>query len=193
MLGAGVFGPLWGAAGHAPDGICRRMIRPWGGFVPRIPVETFVDPSAQIIGDVELGSEASVWPLTVLRGDQGSIFIGGETNLQDGTIAHATGGLSTVRVGARCTVGHRVLLHGCQVGDDCLIGMGSILLDNCDIGAGSIVAAGSLVPVGRRFPPGSMIMGSPARLVRTLNARDIEMISRGHLTYLELGRSWRRS
>lgn len=169
------------------------MLRSWGGFTPEVHESAWIDPSAEIIGDVHIGARASVWPTCVLRGDQGRITIGDETNIQDGSIAHATGELSTVVIGARCTVGHRVLLHGCVVEDDCLIGMGSIVLDNAVIGAGSIVAAGSLVPVGRRFPPGSMLMGSPARVVRPIGPRDLEMIRRGHVTYMGLAASWRES
>jgi carbonic anhydrase/acetyltransferase-like protein (isoleucine patch superfamily) len=124
----------------------------------------------------------------VLRGDQGAIVIGQETSIQDGTIAHATAGWSTTSVGDRVTVGHRVVLHGCTVGSDCLIGMGAILLDGSEISAESMVGAGSLVPSGRRFPPRSLIMGSPARVVRQLSDDDIaQWIANGHRSYQVLG------
>ena len=121
----------------------------------------YIHPSAQIMGDIEIGADSSIWPTAVLRGDMGKITIGNSTSIQDGTICHATSGLSETRVGNRCTVGHRVILHGCIIEDDCLIGMGSILLDNCVIGAGSFIGAGSLITVGMQIPPGSLVMGSP--------------------------------
>ncbi len=162
------------------------MIEAWGGFAPVVPDSAWVHPSAVVIGHVILGERVSVWPGVVLRGDQGAIHIGDETNLQDGTIAHATGGISTVTIGARCTVGHRVILHGCIVGDDCLVGMGSIVLDNAQIGAGSIVGAGALVPVGAQIPSGVLVLGMPAKFVRAVTDTDRERIRTGHLAYLAL-------
>jgi carbonic anhydrase/acetyltransferase-like protein (isoleucine patch superfamily) len=161
-------------------------IESWGGFKPVVPASSWVHPSVVLIGDVVLGERVSVWPGVVLRGDQGRIVIGDETNIQDGTIAHATGGISTVRIGARCTVGHRVILHGCEVGDDCLVGMGSIVLDNARIAPGSIVGAGALVAVGMQVPPGVLVLGMPAKVVRTLGEVDHERIAHGHQAYLML-------
>ncbi len=162
------------------------MIESWGGCTPVIPASAWVHPSAVVIGDVVLGERVSVWPGVVLRGDQGAIVVGDETNLQDGTIAHATGGVSTVRIGARCTVGHRVILHGCVVGDDCLVGMGSIVLDNAAIGSWSVVGAGALVPVGMAAGMGVLLLGMPARVVRAVTDKDRERIATGHRAYLEL-------
>lgn len=162
------------------------MISSWQGLSPSIHPTAWVHPSAVIIGDVTLGPRVSVWPNCVLRGDQGAIVIGEETNLQDGTIAHATGGFSTVVVGARCTVGHRALLHGCRVGDDCLVGMGSILLDNAEIGDWSIVGAGALVSVRTVIPARSMALGMPAKVTRAIGERDEKQIRTGHATYLRL-------
>lgn len=161
-------------------------IEPWGGHVPAVPDTAWVHPSAVLIGDVTLGERVTVWPTVVLRGDQGAIVIGDETNLQDGTIAHATGGISTVQVGARCTIGHRVILHGCVVEDDCLIGMGSIVLDNARIGAGSIVGAGAVVPVGMQVPPGVLVLGMPAKVIRPVTDVDRARIAGGHAAYLAL-------
>ena len=165
------------------------MIEPWQHHTPRVDPEAWVHPTAVVTGDVTLHPRASVWPLCVLRGDQGAVTIGAETNLQDGTIAHATGDLSVVEIGARCTVGHRALLHGCRVGDDCLIGMGSILLDNCVVEPGCIIGAGALVPVGMRVPAGSLVLGVPGRVVRTLRERDYAQIRHGCAEYLRL-RGW---
>jgi len=150
----------------------------------------WIHPSAVLLGDVRLGANVSVWPTVVLRGDQGAIVIGEDTNLQDGTVAHATGGISTVRVGARVTVGHRVILHGCEVGDDVLVGMGSILLDDCRIEPWCLVAAGSVVPGGMHVPSGSVVMGNPARVVRELREKDRLMIQGGVAAYRMLAEEW---
>ncbi|MEC7986664.1 MAG: gamma carbonic anhydrase family protein, partial [Myxococcota bacterium] len=131
-------------------------IRPFKEHSPQVHPLAYVDPTSVVIGDVFLAQEVSIWPLVVLRGDQGAIYIDAQSNIQDGSVAHATGGVSTVHVGKRVTVGHKVLLHGCRVEDDCLIGMGAILLDKCVIGSGSIVGAGSLVTSGMVIPAGSL-------------------------------------
>ena len=149
-------------------------IRPFLEHYPQIHTHAYVDPTAVVIGDVTLAAEVSIWPLVVLRGDQGSIYIDAQSNIQDGSVVHATGGISTVRVGKRVTVGHKVLLHGCTVEDDCLVGMGAILLDNCVIGAGSIVGAGALVTAGTLIPAGSLVLGSPAKVVRPLRSGEFE-------------------
>lgn len=162
------------------------MITAWQGLVPDIHPTAWVHPTATILGDVTLGPNVSVWPGCVLRGDQGAIVIGEETNIQDLTMVHATGGLSTVRIGARCTVGHRVILHGCQVGDDTLVGMGSILLDNAHVGSRCIVGAGALVSVNTVIPDGHMALGMPAKVTRPLREKDHEQIATGHRTYLRL-------
>ena len=162
-------------------------IRQHNALVPKIGDEVWIDSSAVVIGDVDLEREVSVWPQVVLRGDQGRISIGEGTNIQDGSIAHATGGISVVYVGKRCTVGHRVILHGCHVEDDCLIGMGAILLDNCRIGSGSIVGAGAVVTAGTIIPEGSMVLGCPAKVVRTLSLKERESwITHGYQEYQKL-------
>ena len=154
---------------------------------PRISDSAWVDSTAVVIGDVELGEKVSIWPMVVLRGDQGKISIGDESNIQDGTVVHSTGGVSTTTVGKRCTVGHRVILHGCLVQDDCLIGMGAILLDNCVVGAGSIIGAGALVTANTKIPPHSLVLGSPAKIVRTISRKEQEhWIEHGHAEYLKL-------
>lgn len=142
--------------------------------------------SAVVIGDVRIGPRVSVWPGVVLRGDQGEIVVGEDSNLQDGTIAHATGGISTVTVGPRVTVGHRVLLHGCTVEGDALIGMGAILLDHCVVEPWSLVGAGALVPPGKRVPTRTLYLGNPGRVVRALTERDLAMIEHGRDEYLRL-------
>ena len=121
-----------------------------------------------MLGDVTLGAHASVWYGAVLRGDMAAIVVGERTNIQDGTIVHVDEGLPT-RIGARVGVGHRAILHACTVEDDCLIGMGSVLLNGVHIGTGSVVAAGAVVPEGARVPPGSLVVGVPARVTRPVD------------------------
>jgi carbonic anhydrase/acetyltransferase-like protein (isoleucine patch superfamily) len=122
------------------------------------------------MGDVTIGAESSVWYGAVLRGDMAPIVIGSQTNLQDGTIVHVDDD-APCRVGSRVGVGHRVILHGCTVEDDCLIGMGSVLLNMVHVGAGSVVAAGAVLPEGMQVPPRSLVMGVPARVVRPVDER----------------------
>jgi carbonic anhydrase/acetyltransferase-like protein (isoleucine patch superfamily) len=163
----------------------------YGTLSPNVDPTAYVHASAQLLGDVTLGANVSVWPGVVLRGDQGAIRIGADTNLQDLTCAHATGGFSTVTVGARVTVGHRVILHGCTVEDDCLIGMGSILLDNCHIEPWCIIGAGAVVPVGMRIPSGSLVLGMPGKVIRPLKDSDRRQIEGGKEAYLQLAAKYR--
>jgi carbonic anhydrase/acetyltransferase-like protein (isoleucine patch superfamily) len=153
----------------------------------------YIHPSAQVMGDVEIGADSSIWPTAVLRGDMGKITIGESTSIQDGTICHATSGWSETKVGNRCTVGHRVILHGCIVEDDCLIGMGSILLDNCVIGAGSFIGAGSLITVGMQIPPGSLVMGSPAKIIRPVGDKEKAVIAASWPNYVKTAKRYKSS
>jgi carbonic anhydrase/acetyltransferase-like protein (isoleucine patch superfamily) len=138
--------------------------------MPAIHPTVFIASTAAVMGDVTIGSESSVWYGAVLRGDMAAIVIGSQTNLQDGTVVHVDEGVPC-HVGSRVGVGHRVILHGCTVEDDCLIGMGSVLLNRVHIGAGSVVAAGAVLPEGMQVPPRSLIMGVPARIVRAVDDR----------------------
>ncbi len=135
---------------------------------PLIHSTAWVAGSAQIMGDVTLGEETSVWYTAVLRGDMAPIRIGNQSNLQDGTIAHVDDDVPCT-IGNRVGVGHRAILHGCTVEDDCLIGMGSILLNGVHIGRGSVVAAGALLKEGMQVPSGSLVMGVPGRIVRQVD------------------------
>jgi len=143
---------------------------------PRIAANAYVHPLACVIGDVEIGSESSVWPFTSVRGDDAPIRIGEQTSIQDGSVLHTTTDVSECIVGSRVTAGHKVILHGCIVEDECLIGMGAIILDNAVIGTGSIVGAGALVTANVKIPPGSLVLGSPAKVIRPCNDREREMI-----------------
>lgn len=144
------------------------MLRAFRSIVPTVHASAFVDQSAQVIGDVHIGAESSVWMNVVIRGDVHSIRIGARTNVQDGTIVHVMRDTNPTVIGDDVTIGHGAVVHGCTIEDRCLIGMGAILLNGCRIGAGSIVAAGSLLPERMVVPPGSMVMGSPARVRRRL-------------------------
>jgi carbonic anhydrase/acetyltransferase-like protein (isoleucine patch superfamily) len=167
------------------------MIEAFMSLTPRVHARAWVHPSAQLLGDVELAEDVSVWPTTVLRGDCGTIRIGARSNVQDATVAHATQGVSQTTVGEECTIGHRVTLHGCTVGNRCLVGMGSILLDNVVLGDECFVAAGALIPPGKKFEPRSFLVGAPAKRVREVTAKDLEAIDHACKTYLELMRGYR--
>jgi carbonic anhydrase/acetyltransferase-like protein (isoleucine patch superfamily) len=160
------------------------MIASISGKSPIIPASAWVAPSADVMGEVTLGEHVSVWFGVVLRGDVHSIHIGDYTNVQDGTVIHVThGGCNTV-IGKRVTIGHKALIHACSVGDDCLIGMGSIMLDGVEVGSGSVVAAGALLTPGKKYPPNSMIMGYPAKAVREITPKErAEMIDQGWKNY----------
>lgn len=161
------------------------MLRPFKSAYPQVDSSAFVDDSAQVIGDVVIGAESSVWMNAVIRGDVNSIRIGRQTSIQDGTVLHVnhTPSHPTV-VGDQVTVGHGVILHGCTVEDRCLIGMGAILLNGCHIGSESIVAAGTLVPERVTIPPRSLVMGSPARVKRPLTDEEVESIVKSADAYV---------
>jgi carbonic anhydrase/acetyltransferase-like protein (isoleucine patch superfamily) len=150
----------------------------------------FIAPTASVMGDVTLGADSSVWYGAVLRGDMAPIVIGERTNLQDGTIVHVDEGVPC-HIGARVGVGHRVILHGCTVEDECLIGMGSILLNEVRIGAGSVVAAGAVIPEGMQVPPRSLVMGVPGRIVRPVDETLTRRIAETWSHYVEQARAHR--
>jgi carbonic anhydrase/acetyltransferase-like protein (isoleucine patch superfamily) len=138
---------------------------------PSVHATAFVHSKAVVIGNVSVGPSASVWPCAVLRGDIAPIEVGEGSNIQDGAVVHVADGLPA-KVGARVTVGHLAMLHACVIGDECLIGMHATVLDGAVIGARSIVGANALVTKGTQVPPGSLVMGSPAKVVRALSAEE---------------------
>jgi len=154
------------------------MIRSYKGIKPTIPASCYVDDSAQIIGDVVLGEHASVWMNAVVRGDVHEIRIGAHSNIQDCSVLHGMKNQYGVYLGEYVTVGHSVTLHGCVIEDRCLIGMGSIILNDAKIGAGSIIAAWTLIPEKTIVEPGSLWMGSPGKFKRKLNEKEQEAIMR---------------
>jgi carbonic anhydrase/acetyltransferase-like protein (isoleucine patch superfamily) len=144
------------------------MLRPYKGRLPSIAASAWIDDSAQVIGDVTIGEESSVWMNVVVRGDVHWIRIGNRTNLQDGTIVHVMRGEYPTVIGDEVTVGHAVVIHGCTIGDRVLVGMGAIILNGAEIGSDSIIAAGALVTEGTLVPPRSLVMGSPAKVRRAV-------------------------
>ena len=159
------------------------MLRPFRGRHPRVPASAYVDDSAQLIGDVRLGERSSVWFNCVLRGDINSITIGDDSNVQDCSVLHVQGDIPLV-IGSRVTLGHNVTVHACTLEDRVLIGMGAVVLDRAHIGEGSIVAAGAVVKMDTVVPPGSLVAGVPAKVVRRLADADLELIDHHWQNYV---------
>jgi carbonic anhydrase/acetyltransferase-like protein (isoleucine patch superfamily) len=151
----------------------KNMIRPFRGVHPQVQPSSYVDVSAQIIGDVHIGEESSVWCNAVLRGDMYYIRIGNRTNVQDNSVIHTRTGTHPTILEDEVTIGHSVTLHGCYVERGSLIGIGSIVLDDVRVGAQSLVAAGSLISPGMIIPPRSLVMGMPARIKRPLSEDEV--------------------
>ncbi len=167
-------------------------IRPFETHVPRIAGDAWVDETAVVIGDVHIASQASVWPMCVIRGDVHKIRIGARSNIQDGSVLHVShdshylpGGRPLI-IGEGVTVGHRVMLHGCELADGCFIGMDSTILDGAVLEPGAMLGAGSLVPQGRRLEGGYLWLGRPARRVRVLSEREKEIIGYTSEHYVRL-------
>jgi carbonic anhydrase/acetyltransferase-like protein (isoleucine patch superfamily) len=144
------------------------MLRPYRGTLPTVHPSAYVDESAQVVGDVEIGAESSVWMQVVMRGDVHRIRLGRRSNVQDGTIVHGMRGTHPTSIGEEVTIGHGAIVHGCTIGDRCLIGMGAILLNGVEVGSDSIVAAGTLLVEGTIVPPRSLVMGGPGKVRREL-------------------------
>ena len=168
------------------------MIRSYQGRKPQIAASAYIDEAAVLIGDVTIGEHASIWPGVVIRGDVHYIRIGARTNVQDGSVLHVMRDEWPLILGDGVTVGHGVILHGCTIESRCLIGMGSIILNGAKIGAGSIVAAGTLVPERTQVPPGSLFMGHPGKLRRTLAPEEQETIDAYAQRYVEYKETYRK-
>jgi carbonic anhydrase/acetyltransferase-like protein (isoleucine patch superfamily) len=154
------------------------MLRQYKGVSPRVHASAYVDESAQVIGDVEIGAESSVWMNAVVRGDVHWIRIGDRSNVQDGTVVHVMTGTHPTTIGSDVTIGHAAIVHGCTLGDRILVGMGAILLNGATVGHDSIVAAGTLLREESRFPPRSLIMGTPGAVKRPLTDAEVASILR---------------
>ena len=162
------------------------IIKPYNGKVPKIAASAFIADGAVIIGDVEIGEQASVWYNCVLRADVGMIRIGARSNVQDGSVVHMTTDLSHAIIGEEVTIGHKAIIHGATVHDGALIGMGSILLDNAVIGTESLVGAGTLVSSRTEIPPYSLVLGQPGKVVRKLGEQTRLEGRRGAADYVKL-------
>ena len=167
-------------------------IRNLGNHTPSIHASAYVDPTALVIGQVTLGAQSSIWPMTVVRGDINVISIGERTNIQDGSILHVTHdgefspGGAKLTVGNDVTVGHSVILHACTLKDTCLIGIGSVVLDNAIVHSHTMIGAGSLVTSGKELEGGYLWMGRPAKKIRELNDREIEYLSYSAKHYVKV-------
>jgi carbonic anhydrase/acetyltransferase-like protein (isoleucine patch superfamily) len=165
------------------------MIRTWQGHTPRIPGSCYVDISAQVLGNVVLGENASVWMNAVLRGNVNSIRVGANSNVQDCSVLHGQRNLYAVTIGDWVTVGHNATVHGCAVEDNVLIGMGVTILNDCRIGEGSIIAAGAVLPEHTVVPPRTLWAGVPAKMRRELADGDRALIreyAQNYLDYVEI-------
>lgn len=173
-------------------------IRSYQDRRPRIAASAYIDPSAVVIGDVEIGEDASLWPMVVVRGDVNAIRIGAGTNIQDGSILHVTHdgpfspGGQGLEIADKVTVGHRAILHACTVGELCLVGMAATIMDGAVLEPRVMLGAGSLVPAGKRLQGGQLWMGAPARKVRPLNERELEMLEYSAAHYARLKEHHRR-
>ena len=161
------------------------MVRLFRDLRPVVPASAYVDVSAQVIGDVVLGENASVWMNAVLRGDVNSIRIGAGSNVQDCAVLHGMRNLYPVIVGERCTIGHNATVHGCVLEDDVLIGIGAVVLNGARIGAGSIVAAGAVIPERTVIPPRSLVAGVPGKVRRAVTDEDLRLIRMYANNYLD--------
>jgi carbonic anhydrase/acetyltransferase-like protein (isoleucine patch superfamily) len=159
-------------------------------LAPQLGRNVWIAPNASVIGDIRLADEASVWFNAVLRGDNEPIVVGTQSNIQDNAVLHTDAGVP-LTIGARVTVGHLAMLHGCTIGDGSLIGMSAVLLNRCQIGRHSIVGAHALIPEGKIFPDRVLIVGSPARVVRELSDEEVARLEHSALHYVENARRFR--
>ncbi|MEO8902703.1 MAG: gamma carbonic anhydrase family protein [Polyangiaceae bacterium] len=168
-------------------------MRPFKGVHPKIAAGVFIADTARVIGDVELAEDVSIWFGTVLRGDVGAIRIGARSNIQDLSMLHMSYGISNTVIGEDVTVGHNVTIHGAIIGNGALIGMGAILLDNCEIGAESLIAAGTVITAETKIPPRSLVLGHPGKVVRSLRGSEAQQGRTLATRYVEQARAHRDS
>ena len=173
-------------------------IRDFSGISPSVSPSAYVDAAALVVGSVTLGDDVSIWPMTVVRGDVNAITVGAGTNVQDGSVLHVThdhpdipGGFA-LRIGKNVTIGHKVILHGCTVGDDCLIGMGAIVMDGAVLEPKVLLGAGSLVPPGKILTAGHLWLGAPVRKVRVLSQKELDWLTYSAAHYISLKNQYLR-
>ena len=167
------------------------MIKEFEGNIPRIDESTYISESVDIIGDVTIEENANIWFGTRLRGDMNKIVIGKNTNIQENTVVHVDKNCPCL-IGKDVTIGHGAIIHGCEICDNVLVGMGSIILNNAKIGKNTIIGAGSLITQGKVFPEGVLILGNPAKVVRELTDAEIESIQRSANNYVKLSEKYKK-
>ena len=167
------------------------MIKKFRGKSPIIPDSCYISESVDLIGDVTLGEDVSLWFGTVVRGDMHHITIGDRSNIQDNSVVHVTTDVSPTRIGDEVTVGHNAIIHGATIEDRCLIGMGAIIMDDVVIGEGSIVGAGAVVPPNMIIPPRSLVVGLPAKIVRQTTDEELEMIIERAQHYIDFSAEYK--
>ena len=168
------------------------MIKTFRGKSPLIPNSCYISESVDLIGDVILGENVSIWFGTVVRGDMNFITIGNQSNIQDNSVIHVTTDVSPTHIGDEVTVGHHAIIHGATIEDRCLIGMGAIIMDDVVIGEGSIVGAGAVVPPNIIIPPRSLVVGLPAKIIRQTTDEELEMIinrAQHYIDFSQIGRA----
>ena len=167
------------------------MIKEFEGNIPRIDESTYISESVDIIGDVTIEENANIWFGTRLRGDMNKIVIGKNTNIQENTVVHVDKNCPCL-IGKDVTIGHGAIIHGCEICDNVLVGMGSIILNNAKIGKNTIIGAGSLVTQGKSFPDGVLILGNPAKVVRELTDDEIKNIKKSADNYVNLSKRYKK-
>ncbi len=169
------------------------MIRELKGKKPQIHPTAYIDSTAEIIGEVTIGENSSIWPGTVLRGDMHYIKIGKNVSVQDNAVIHGTEMLNPAIVGDNVSIGHSAIVHGCKVGSNCIIGMGSMILDGAEVGDWCIIGAGAVVTEGTRIPSGSIVMGVPAKVVKNVDEKHKERITKNWQNYIKLKNEYLKS
>jgi len=168
------------------------MTYTYKNHTPELKKAAFVAESAEIAGEVYAGEDSSFWFHVSVRGDLAPVYIGQGSNIQDNTVLHVADELP-VKIGANVTIGHNAIIHACSIGDNCLIGMGAIVLDGAEIGEESIVGAGALVTQHKKFPPRSLLIGSPAKVARELTQEEVDAIGTNAAEYIELAKEYSKS
>lgn len=166
------------------------MLLRYKGILPSLGENVYIEESARVIGDVEIGRDSSIWFNAVVRGDVHYIRIGERTNVQDNSTLHVTKDIYPLIIGSDVTIGHNVILHGCTVKDRCLIGMGAIILDNAEVGEDCVIGAGTLVKEGTVIPPGSLVVGVPGRIARDVRPEEKARILRSAQNYIEYAKNY---
>ena len=162
------------------------MIKPYKEKIPQLGIDVYISDTASVIGDVTLGDEVNIWFGAVLRGDMHFIKVGSRSNIQDNSVVHVTTSVSPTRIGENVTVGHGAIIHGCTIEDNCMIGMGAVVMDDAVVGKGSLIGAGALVPPNIKIPPKSLVVGMPGKVVREVGDEEYQMIIDRPQEYIDL-------